>query len=103
MALSFCSERQETLVKHENGFVCVPTSVGWSNLHPADVPCVAGKEEQGCRSLGQVDGFTFRNARAKDTNKQCRIWASFCSCQGLALGGFWQHPQLGWVLSSHKV
>lgn len=46
MAVGFSSERQETLVKHEDGFACVPTSVGWSNLHPADVPCVVGRERR---------------------------------------------------------
>lgn len=83
----FGKENSPLLVKHEDGFVCVPptsTLLGWSNIFQMFPVCQVGKEEQGCISLGQVYGFSFANARTEGTNKQCRVSAGLRSCRGLA-------------------
>lgn len=79
-----------------------PTSilVGWRNLHPTDVPQV-GMEEQGCVSLGQVYGFSFAKPGLKSQTSS--VGAVLVSGAGTGVGGFWQHPRLGWILSSLKV
>lgn len=66
-----------------SGFVCVGVPQAPLLLETCTLlmfpECWVGKEEQGCKSLGQVYDVSLPN---EGTNK-CRTWAGLCSCQVL--------------------
>lgn len=83
----FRKKNSSSLVKHEDGFVCVGVPQAPLSLEAYTLQmfpeCWVRKEEQGCKSLGQVYDVSLPNARTEGTNKR-RTCAGLCTCQVLS-------------------